>query len=311
MSKELWVVGTGLIGTEVAKLARGLGIEVTQTTKDGKGDGDWGLDHVDITRYEEVEKYFWDHNFKKVVVAAGVTLPSAAERNSELTYLVNAEGPKNIGLAALSLPINRRPSIVFMGSALQYDITKTGPVTEDTPLLKNGNVYAMSKTKMVEYVMDLVSKGLDARVAMTFNTTGRGQSTDYFLPSMADQVAKITLGLKEPVLTSHYVDHIRDFSHVSDTAEGILLTLKGKTGNLINVSSGRGVRLRDIVDMLIEMSGVSGISHVIDPGFNTPPKIMPTWGDNTYLRSLGFVPKKTITDICRDLFDEHIELNKG
>lgn len=310
MSKELWVAGTGLIGNKVAEYARSQEVGVVQTTRTKAEDKSGQSELLDITDYEAIKKYFWDHSFKKVIVAAGIALPSAADKNPERAFLVNAEGPRNIGRAVLTLPENRRPSVVFMGSALQYDVRQDGSVFEDTPFIKEGGAYVMSKIKMVDYIRELVRQGVDAKVAMIFNSTGPEQSTDYFFPSMADQAAKIHLGLQEPVIKSRYVGHVRDFSHVDDTAQGLFLSLRGKSGDLINVSSGYGVKLEDVIHILMEMSGVEGVTHEVDPQHSSPPKIHASWGDNSRLRGLGFIQQKDMVDICRDVFEERIKMNQ-
>src|SRR5258706_5666582 len=310
MEKELWVAGTGLIGNKVSALAEEKGIEVAKTAKSESEDPTGRSEILDITDFEAVKKYFWDHHFKTVIIAAGIALPAAAQKNPELALLVNAVGPQNIGRAILSLPVNSRPSVVFMGSALQYQ-EKEGAISEDTPFVIKGNAYVESKIKMVEFVRDLVSKGLDAKVAMIFNATGPQQGTDYFSPSMADQAAKINLGLQDKIIWFRYVDHARDFSHVDDTAMGIFLSLQGKSGDLINISSGYGTKLQTFIDILKEMSGVPGIENKIYPEFiDQKPKIIATWGNNSRLRALGFIPKKNIRDICQDLFEERLRVNR-
>ena len=309
---ELWVAGTGLIGKKVTEMARSKDISVSVTAKSESEDPSGTAEILDITDFEAVKKYFWDHHFKKVIVAAGIALPAAAKKNPELAMLVNAEGPQNIGKAILTLPEAQRPSVVFMGSTLQYDIQHEGAVSENTPFVAEGDPDVMSKIKMVEFVRELVAQGLDAKIAMIFNSTGPDQSTDYFLPSMADQVAKIKLGLKEPkIVQSRYVGHDRDFSHVEDTAQGILLALQGRSGELINISAGYGIRLADFIYTLMDISGVRGIKHQVDPNFNTPPKIHAFWGDNSRLKGLGFIPKKDMVDICYDLFEARLRANKG
>lgn len=315
MSKELWVAGTGLIGSEVIKLARSKDIEVAVTAKSEVENPTGEAELVDITDYEAVKEYLWKHNLKqktikKAVVAAGLALPVAAKRNPELAYLVNAIGPRNIGKAILTLPEANRPSVVFMGSALQYE-EREGAISEDVPFVKVGDPYVESKSRMVDFIRELVEQGLDAKIAMIFNSTGPIQSTDYFLPAMADQAAKISLGLQEPVIRSRYVGHIRDFSHVKDTAKGIFLSLRGKSGDLINISSGHGIKLEDMIYTLMEMAEVDRITHEVDPQFNKPPKVHATWGDNSRLRSLAFVSEKTMIDICRDLFEERLRVNRG
>lgn len=305
---ELWVAGTGLIGNKVTELARSKDISVSVTAKSEKEDPSGTAEILDITDFEGVKKYFWDHHFKKVIVAAGIALPAAARKNPEMAFLVNAEGPKNIGKAILTLPESRRPSVVFMGSFLQYE-EREGAISETTPFVKGGDSYVESKNKMVEFVRELVTQGLDAKIAMIFNATGPEQSTDYFLPSMADQAAKIKLGLQGPIIQSRYVGHVRDFSHVDDTAQGIMLALGGRSGDLINISSGYGVKLQDFIYTLMDLSGVRGISHQVDLNFNTPPKIHASWGDNLRLKALGFVQKKYMVDICRDLFEARLRIN--
>lgn len=301
-------MGKGLIGNEIAKQARSFGIDTTVTVREEASDVTGLSEIVDITDREKVFEYFARNSFKEVIVAAGIALPSRANADPKLAIMVNAEGPKNIGEAILRLPEDRRPRVIFMGSLLQYDIKKNGPVNESTPFVTDGGAYVQSKNLMVDYVQALVKKGLDAKVAMIFNTTGPGQSTDYFFPAVADQVAKISLKLQEPVIKTRYVGHSRDFTHVSDAAKGILLALKGKSGDLINISSGYEVSLESIIETLIRISGINGAWRVTDPFHNDRPGLNAVWGDNSKLKELGFVPEKDIVDICKDLFEERLEL---
>lgn len=311
MSKELWIAGAGLIGKEVRNYAKSQNVDSVITDKEQRETEDGVIEGVDITDYEAVQKYFRDHNFNEVIVAAGIALPSSAEENPELAYLVNAEGPRNICRAILSLPEYRRPKVVFMGSALQYDIKKEGPVTEETPFIKKGGVYVDTKNLMVDVVQSFVQQGLDARIAMIFNASGPGQSTDYFLPAVADQVAKIYLGEQEPVVKTRYVGHIRDFTHVKDTAKGIFLTLKSHSGELVNVCSGYGVKLEDVILAMLSVSGLKQLWHVTDPFNKNRPTINASWGDNAKLRSLGFESSHDLADLCRDLFEDRLKANSN
>ena len=97
-------------------------------------------------------------------------------------------------------------------------------------------------------------------------------------------------------------DVIRDYSHVADVVEAYLLLLeRGTPGEVYNVCSGRGLRVREIAERVLKRSGVSAeISS--DSALLRPIDVPILVGDNARLRAAtGWKPTRTIDDIIDDL----------
>ncbi len=321
MSKELSVIGgEGLIGSEIVKYAESKGVETTKTVLKEKTDLSGDVEILDITNLEAVKDYFGKYNshrfeIKSVIVAAGMALPFAADTNPEGALLVNAVGPRNICEAILSLPENNRPKVLFMGSALQYEVTVDGvAISEDNPRIQGGKGYIQSKERMIDFVTPYFKNGLEGGIAMIWQSSGDKQSTDYFFPKMADQAARIKLGLqKDKTIWSRYVGNSVDYSHVKDTARGAFLTLRGTlSGDLINICSGYATPLQDIIDIMKDLSGVPDIKSDVLPEYkDRKPKFMNFWGDNSKLKSMGIHSQNTMRDLCRDIFEARLKANGG
>lgn len=85
-------------------------------------------------------------------------------------------------------------------------------------------------------------------------------------------------------------DHERDFIHIDDLCDAVLLILKSNINGSIDVGTGTSIKIKDICPNLPVMS-------------NTPFERKKTQADITKLKSLGFSPKKSILDFLNNLPD--------
>ena len=93
---------------------------------------------------------------------------------------------------------------------------------------------------------------LDIVLARPFNHIGPGQSSRFVVSNFAQQIVKIELGQQEPVLTTGNLDVSRDFLDVRDVVDAYRSLLEGgQTGEAYNVSSGKEIRLTDILATLV------------------------------------------------------------
>lgn len=142
-------------------------------------------------------------------------------------------------------------------------------------------------------------------VGRAFNHIGPGQRDVFVVASFAMQLARISAGAVPPVVQVGNLDAERDFTDVRDVVRAYRLLVMGRaTGEPINVATGAAVTIRQILDLLITLSGVE-VDIQIDPGRlrrADPPRIV---GDATRLHSLtGWAPaiplERTLRDIWAD-----------
>jgi len=129
------------------------------------------------------------------------------------------------------------------------------PLDESLPL-RPLNPYAVSKVSQeMLATMYCLAYGLDVVIVRPFNHTGIGQTTDFVIPKLAQQFARIEKGEIEPVIEVGNLDTVRDFTDVRDMVEAYTLAAKSaKSGKIYNLGSGTGHTIKEILDILQSLS---------------------------------------------------------
>jgi GDP-4-dehydro-6-deoxy-D-mannose reductase len=126
-------------------------------------------------------------------------------------------------------------------------------------------------------------------------------------PAFARQIARIRLGLDAPLLRVGNLAAVRDFLDVRDVVRAYrLLAESGFAGDfdIVNVSSGTGRRMSDLVEGLADLAGVA-VSVEIDPGLFRPVDVAFSVGDPGKLAArTGFAPgvpwDRTLSDLLTE-----------
>lgn len=195
--------------------------------------------------------------------------------------------------------------ILAISSADIYGYAAKGRATldENTPL-RPMNPYAVSKAAQ-EMLTDsfFLNYKLDIVQARPFNHIGAGQTPHFVVSAFAQQIAKIEKGLQEKMLVGN-LEATRDFSDVRDVVRAyILLMEKGQTGEIYNIGSGQGWKIRQLLDTLIEMSSASIIVET-DPARLRPAEVENFIANIDKIHALGWQPthqlKDTLSEILMD-----------
>jgi nucleoside-diphosphate-sugar epimerase len=96
---------------------------------------------------------------------------------------------------------------------------------------------------------------------------------------------------------------IRDYIDVRDCVGAIRLVLeKGELNQVYNISNGKGLNVKDLVDVAHRESGYIGKVGTMEvPDFHNTVQIKHMWLDNSKLRSLGYVQRHDIKETVREL----------
>ena len=174
-----------------------------------------------------------------------------------------------------------RPRVLVVGSAEEYGLCRP----EDLPLREDASLrplspYAVSKVAQSFLALQYTLSGRVETVrTRTFNHTGPGRGEAFAESSFARQLAEIEAGRRPPVIDVGNLEAVRDFSDVRDVVRAYWLLLeKGRAGEVYNVCSGQGVRLRDMLDRLITLSGLD-VEVRLDPARLRPSDIPEMVGD--------------------------------
>lgn len=172
---------------------------------------------------------------------------SVINTNTTISYNL-LEAVKNITPAA---------RFVAIASANVYGavIDSSKPINESTPI-RPLNPYAVSKVSQeMLATMYHLAYGLDVVIVRPFNHTGVGQTTDFVVPKLAEQFARIENGELESVIEVGNLDTVRDFTDVRDMVVAYILAAKsGKSGEIYNIGSGTGHSISDIINILQSLS---------------------------------------------------------
>lgn len=226
-------------------------------------------------------------------------------REPELTARVNFDGTRSL-LTALDQS-GFAGALVFVGSGDMYGLAPEAslPIRE-TQALRPRNPYAASKAAAEAWCMQhSLHCGYRIVMARAFNHIGRGQSAQFVLPAMAEQLVAIERGQRPPVLEAGDLDVTRDFTNVSDVLDAYLaLAEKGAGGEVYNVCSGVEYRVRDLVEQMIALTGLPvAITH--DPARFRRAEQARVVGDNCKLcADTGWAPRVSMADSLREILDD-------
>lgn len=238
-----------------------------------------------------------------VVHLAAQSFVPEALRNPRETWASNCWGTLHLLEALREGGFTGR--FLFVGSGDQYGNIEESdlPVRENRPLWPR-NPYAASKAaaELLCYQYSQ-SYGLDVILARPFNHIGPGQSARFVISDFARQVARIALGLQEPLLSVGNLAVTRDFLDVRDVVDAYRALLeRGRTGEAYNICSGVEVCVADLVKALVGLSS-RPIEVRLDPARLRPTDTARFWGSHEKLtQHTGWQPKRDILVTLKEVF---------
>ena len=177
------------------------------------------------------------------------------------------------------------------------------PASEDTPL-KVASPYGASKLA-AEVIAETYHRehGMDVVRVRPFSHTGPGQDSRFALSSFAEQIARMEYTGQPGALRVGNLEVVRDYMDVRDVVEAYRVILgRGQAGSVYNIASGRGHRMRDLLDHLVSRSRVA-LEVETDASRLRPQDLNFMVGDATRLGSLGWAPRHVVTDALDALLD--------
>ena len=157
-------------------------------------------------------------------------------------FEVNTNGTLNLILESINH--KKIKNFVHISTSEVYGSAKKSPMDEDHPILPQ-STYAVSKLAGEKAVFTMHKEhDFPAVMIRPFNTYGPNITQPYIIPEIIMQV----LGKNSEIKLGN-INAERDFTFVSDTANGIIraLFLKKAIGETINLGSGRSHKIKDIV----------------------------------------------------------------
>ncbi len=234
-------------------------------------------------------------------LAAQSYVPTSWSAPSE-SITTNVIGTLNIFEASRHLDLN--PRIQLACSSEEYGMVYENEVpVKETNLLRPLSPYAVSKVgeDLLGYQY-FHSYGLHIIRTRAFNHTGPRRGDVFVCSNFAKQIALMEKGAVEPVLHVGNLEAKRDFTDVRDIVRGYYLALeKGEPGEAYNICTGKAYSIKEIIDMLLEMTSIK-VEFKVDQERIRPSDVPLLIGDNTkFKKATGWSPSISFSKTLKDV----------
>lgn len=247
---------------------------------------------MDLLSREGVEYYFSKYKPKVVLHLASLvygllgnlenqfkSLYQNTEINSNLMYVIEKSNVKYI---------------FFAGSVASYPYPYTSiPLNENAffnGLPHSGEFgYAMAKRHAYSYLNILKEyKGIEFTYGIFTNLYG---DNDKFNIHLGHVIPSLIAKAKQSKLSQSPLDiwgdgsAVRDFMHFNDASKAIVHSMENGIQDLLNISSGVGVSIRDVSVIIAEAYELKDLRYLSDKPAGIPMRIV----DNLKLITSGFI----------------------
>jgi len=222
-------------------------------------------------------------------------IPVESFNNNTNLFLNLLESVRELGLESKILSVG---SSEEYGNYLQQEMP-----LQETYQLRPNSPYAVARVSQ-ELLSRLYAESYGLNVVMTrsFNHIGPEQKDLFVISSFVKQIVEISKNPKNNILNTGDIDVVRDFLDVRDVVKAYYkIFLDGKTGEIYNVCSGVGLKIRDVVEILAQKLKVD-IEIKNDITRVRPTDINMVIGDNTKIKSeLGWLPEFDLNQTLDDM----------
>jgi len=225
----------------------------------------------DIRSIKELREVFSQHEIESVIHLAGLKSVSESIENPNLYYENNVVGSKNLLNTMSEFAVNK---LIFSSSATVYGNPNTLPITEDHEL-KPMNNYGQTKLEVENLISEFVNNNNSQAVSLRyFNPVGSDLSNnlgEFILGMPSNLMPIINLNAfghmnEFNIYGDDYATHdgsaIRDFIHISDLAQAhvsalnFILDNDHKSYEAINVGTGVGFTVKEIISCFENVNSV-------------------------------------------------------
>lgn len=274
---------SGFTGAYVAAALEAEGYEVV-----GLNDVEVGRDKsmpVNLLDRQRLAEAVTEIQPRVVVHLAAISF--VAHGDAEEIYRVNMLGTRNL-LESLEQTATPPELVVLASSANIYGNAEVEPITEDTAPAP-ANDYAVSKLAM-EHIARLWTEKLPIVVTRPFNYTGVGQSPNFLIPKIVEHFRR-----REKVIELGNTQVDRDFGDVRDVAAAYAAIIRsGRRGEALNICTGTGHSLRDVLDLMADIAGYR-IEVKVNPAFVRANEVRRLVGSHKKLNKIsGWLPQYSL-----------------
>ena len=305
MTNILITGGTGFVGTHLSKyLSHKHEVYVTSRKKVGKN-----IFNVDLKDIETIKMIFKSYKFEKIYHLSSQSSVYMSLKKPFETMYNNINSSLN--LLKVVNELNYNPKVILASTSEIYKVSDNELIEESD--FEPRNPYAISKITTDYFVRNIAKEfNINISILRLFNHIGPGQTDAFVLGSFSKQLAEIKLGLRDPIIKVGNLNIKRDFIDVRDVCRAYDLVSEEKDfGEAYNVCSGKEYILNDLLNMLIEISGLD-VKIEIDKQRLRKNDISTFFGSYKKIKeNFGWEPQIPINQTLQDMFDWWINEFKG
>ena len=235
-----------------------------------------------IEHFSKFKKWLKDKNFNYFIHFAALTRSECIKRKKNLN-LINVKSTINLIKSLNQEKIRHFKYFLFISSSHVYG-TSSKKIKENKKTSPN-NSYGFAKKKVEDFILKNRNKfGFKIGIARVFNSTGPKQKLGNFVPDMIKKIKR-----------NNFIDNVnqyRDFIHIDDVTESLLLLIKKRFHKPINISSGKKINLIQVCKIINQTYVQKKITYGKKRGKDL-------FGDNKLLKSIGKRKFKNIYQIIK------------
>lgn len=202
---------------------------------------------IDVTNYDSLEKFIIENRPNYIVNFIG---KFGTDNINELLKF-NFDVTKNIINLIIKNKLNVK-KVLLIGSAAEYGVPSDKNIKESAKL-NPVNFYGLTKKIQTEFAIGVYNiENIPINIARTFNLIGDGIS-EILLPGKFNKLISNTKN--NSYIRMKNLSNIRDYLEVEKAVEMYwTILINGAPGEVYNVCSGKGIKIRDILLKLIKES---------------------------------------------------------
>jgi len=281
-----------------------IGLARNSATSRLEADPDENIRRVDILDREALDDLFTEFKPELIIHMAAQAFNGISWKTEETTHTTNFQGTVNVLRSCRRITPDAK--VVIACSSAEYgDIKPSDCPLKENRMLRPISPYGVTKVANENLGYQYFANyGLQVFLPRLFIHVGTGHPPATAIQNFARQLALIKKGKLQPVVHVGNLESARDFIDVRDGVNGMMMMIdKGIPGDPINICTGTAHKISDILNMLIEVSGLD-IEIVRDNSLLRPSDEPLLLGDNSKLVSLGWKQEFTIEQTLKDVYDD-------